>query len=170
MRLSPHLILLNKSFSPSDLLIKDNLWSSCMYLYSPLREDLYLKKKKEKKKEKTGKFCFKLSHLKLNLFMELQRDMRQRSGSHFIISVFLSKGPAIERASEPPPQCTSASLSVYEGCASVCASAAANPTVINSCRSKKKKKAHATGKHESPRKRTTRIKCTATKKTLSDFN
>lgn len=95
---------------------------------------------------------FVLSHLKLNLFRELQKDMRQRCGSHFIISVFLSKGPAIERASEPPPQCTSASLSVCEGCASVCASAAANPTVINSCRSKKKreKKAHATGKHESP--------------------
>lgn len=87
-----------------------------------------------------GKFCFKLNHLKLNLFRELQRDTRQRSGSHFIISVFLSKGPAIERASEPPPQCTSASLSVCEGCASVCASAAANPTVINSCRSKKKEK------------------------------
>lgn len=100
-----------------------------------LREDLYIKKK-----EKTGKFCFKLSHLKLNLFREVQRDMRQRSGSHFIISVFLSKGPAIERASEPPPQCTSASLSVCEACASVCASAAANSTVINSCRSKKKKR------------------------------
>lgn len=125
----------------------------------------------KKKMEKTGKFCFKLSYLKLNLFRELQRDMRQRFGSQFIISVFLSKGPAIERASEPPPQCTSASLSVCEGCASVCASAAANPTVINSCRSKGKKKKGA-------RYRQTRVAAKAHdtdqmhrhEKTLSDFN
>lgn len=44
----------------------------------------------------------------------------------------LSKGT--DCASEPPPQCTSVCL---WGCVSVCTCTATNPTVINSCRSKK---------------------------------
>lgn len=54
--------------------------------------------------------------------------MRQQFCSCFILILFCQT----ERAIELPPQCTSVSL---WGCVSVCASAATNPTVINSCRS-----------------------------------